>query len=96
LCDAVVMLVGRDDSGLAEIRGVSIVRGLASAQALFDGLPPAVTELHAHRLAQTDADRAAILADLGTITTGRRRCPPAARERGEEPVSQPQMQIVAT
>ncbi|SEH35094.1 hypothetical protein SAMN02799636_01698 [Methylobacterium sp. 275MFSha3.1] len=73
LCDAVVMLVGRDDSGLAEIRGVSIVRGLASAQALIDGLPPAVTELHAHRLAQTDADRAAILADLGTVTTGRRR-----------------------
>ncbi|MET3482352.1 hypothetical protein [Methylobacterium sp. 1973] len=73
LRDAVVILVGRDGSGLAEIRGVSIVRGLASAQALIDGLPPAVTELHAHRLAETDADRAAILADLGTVTTGRRR-----------------------
>lgn len=73
LCDAVVIQVSRDGSGLAEIRGVAIVGDRAAARAFAASLPPAVTELHAHRLAETDADRAAVLADLGTVTTGRRR-----------------------
>src|SRR5438094_734416 len=40
---------------------------------LIGGLPDAVTELHAHRLAESHAERAAILADLGTAADRRRR-----------------------
>ncbi len=73
LCDAVVIQVCRHASGLAEIRGVSIIGTVASARALIAGLPADVTELHAHRLAESDAERAAILADLGTVAPARRR-----------------------
>ena len=73
LRDAVVIQVCRNGSGLAEIRGVSIVGTIASARALIGSLPDAVTELHAHRLAESDAERAAILADLGTVAPARRR-----------------------
>jgi hypothetical protein len=73
LCDAVVLCVSRTGDGLAEIRGVSIVSDVASSHALIGGLPDAVTELHAHRLAESDAERAAILADLSTAADRRRR-----------------------
>lgn len=73
LCDAVVIQVCRHASGLAEICGVSIIGTVASARALIAGLPADVTELHAHRLAESDAERAAILADLGTVAPARRR-----------------------
>ncbi len=73
LRDAVVIQVCRHGSGLAEIRGVSIVGTIASARALIAGLPADVTELHAHRLAKTDAERGAILADFGTVAPARRR-----------------------
>lgn len=73
LCDAVVIRVSRDGSGLAENQGVSIVGDLASARAFAASLPAAVTELHAHRLAETDAKRAAVLADLGPVAPARRR-----------------------
>lgn len=73
LCGAVVIRVSRDGSGLAENRGVSIVGDIASARAFIGRLPESVTELHAHRLAETDAERAAVLADLGTVAPARRR-----------------------
>ncbi|MBE7203310.1 MAG: hypothetical protein INR70_36700 [Parafilimonas terrae] len=73
LCGGVVIQVGRNGAGLAEMHGVSIVTDFASARALIGSLPDAVTELHAHRLAESDAERAAILADLGTVMPARRR-----------------------
>ena len=73
LCDAVVLRVRRDASGFPEIQGVSVVGDLASARALVASLSAAVNELHVHRLAETDAERAAILADLGSVAPARRR-----------------------
>lgn len=57
---AVVIAVARDPLGLASVLTVGIMPGFVP--------PDGSEELHVHRLAETDEDRAAIVADLSPMT----------------------------
>jgi hypothetical protein len=66
--DAVVLAVSRDESGTAHVIDVAMAGAEPSAETRTRWLAAAekrgASELHVHRLADTDARRRAILADL--------------------------------
>lgn len=66
--DAVLIAVQRGDDGTAEVLDVAAPDSLAPVRQRVGWLSSVrargVTEIHVHRLAETDADRRAVVADL--------------------------------